>query len=1104
MGRTVKTSYTDSWQAGNAGGSPANTYAYPTKLTDPSGNFSQVKYRYDIGANVWAKSPTIVGNAAISGMETTREFDTIGRPIKETLVNTGAYSRYEYLANQINSKVYTTITDADNNGIINTADEVLSESLSDGAGRTRMSRTELPNSTGGFSGNLVEYDILGQVKRTTVPTEIGTDWLPAGDDATRGFLWTSQEFDWKGRVTKEINTDNTFKTITYNGCGCAGGQVTTIEGEDVDISPQTEKRQTQMIYQDILGRDFKSETYNDDGSISSTTRILFDGRDKPIQTRKYLGYYGNPRYQQNTLSYDGFGRLKTVHTPKQDAGTFTSYEYHADNQVASITDARGVKTNYTYNNRGLLETISYLEPVSNPSQQPPILFNTGASYEYDAVGNRTKMTDSLGYVNYQYDEVSRLKNETRHFQNQYPLPDGDYTIQYQYELSGQLKSVTDPYGLVFTSQYDKLGRATKLDGPRGGTGQYRPNGDYISDVKYRAWGAMKEMRIRNTSRDIYPLENSFTLETLSYDDRLRVNRYRLEWENATAGNNHPRVTDRSYTFRNDGKLSDSTPTPNVYDNPGLPHTYNYNKLGRQSSETIGWALNLSSSVASENDVWGNITSSHVVSTFNDPIDKTKIYNFYNNRETSWQYDSDGRVTNDTERKYLYNYSGGMAGIIKPDDSASTFHTVDGNGLIIKRAAFEGGGVTEVFYIRSTVLGNVVLTEVKSNGSRKRTFVYGFGRTLAELEVEGYGNSAAYKTTQKYVDPYNETKTRRQDDFDEGFIELDSKNSIAYEFDQPEPVPFPGSPYSLIFIAQGSHGSIYTSSCFVDGFLMDCGTLRSPNASSTFESLPHRNSREDNNRISPNGRYPIEVELVRISERAKGIEDRDDELEAILRRIREQRKAEPIEITSTTVSTTIPIRQLEVYKTPCDILLGNIFGDKNSWAAGSGTDTISSKTGELRQTVRMADVLPWDKTWGHTRGYSLHLYAQSSTQTIGNANGNVFVPNGFSYNAPFTSDGRTFYYPKLDVTLLVMHIDPDKVQSNLNKGITNGASSIFIGNTTFGGGNPNQGYVHSHIEIHKGPRIPNAPAKFKGDRDAENTRLRYSSKIAIDKFFCGDY
>jgi hypothetical protein len=146
-----------------------------------------------------------------------------------------------------------------------------------------MQRSEHPNSIGGFSGTITEYDILGQVKTDKLPTEVvdsnpndPDSWQPAGDDL-RGYdfnnqriwLWKSVEFDWKGRPTKEINTDGTDKLVSYQGCGCAGGQVTTIKDELVprDDQPTVLERRTRKIYGDILGRNWKTETLNWEGSV---------------------------------------------------------------------------------------------------------------------------------------------------------------------------------------------------------------------------------------------------------------------------------------------------------------------------------------------------------------------------------------------------------------------------------------------------------------------------------------------------------------------------------------------------------------------------------------------------------------------------------------------------------------------------------------------------------------------------------------------------------------------------------------------------------------------------------------------------------------------
>ncbi len=318
--REVKISYADSF---NDGTNNRNTFAYPTTLTTAgitSGSevSSFVKYRYDTGANVWAKSPAPAGNT--SGKETERLFDSIGRLNRETLVNNGAYTRYQYFSSQVQSKVFTTVKSG--------AGEVEFEAWMDGAGRVLRSRTELPNSTGGWSGSFAEYDILGRVNRSTAPTEINASWQAAGDSVdTQGnaiWLWTSAEYDWKGRIKREINTDGTDKTIDYDGCGCTGIQTTTMKGEEIietdwqGQNPVNLGRRTQKIYTDIQGRNYKTEIYNWNGSGTpyATTVSLFNGRDQAVSVKRYAGAAGVGTPQVTSITYDGHGRLRTQHRPE--------------------------------------------------------------------------------------------------------------------------------------------------------------------------------------------------------------------------------------------------------------------------------------------------------------------------------------------------------------------------------------------------------------------------------------------------------------------------------------------------------------------------------------------------------------------------------------------------------------------------------------------------------------------------------------------------------------------------------------------------------------------------------------------------------------------
>lgn len=89
---------------------------------------------------------------------------------------------------------------------------------------------------------------------------------------------------------------------------------------------------------------------------------------------------------------------------------------------------------------------------------------------------------------------------------------GSYKLSYTYTLSGALTSVTGPaqFGSPQVSYtYDHTGR------PTGATGaNYAGVSTYASDLKYRAWGALKQMTYGN----------GLQLST-QYDNRMRLTRW---------------------------------------------------------------------------------------------------------------------------------------------------------------------------------------------------------------------------------------------------------------------------------------------------------------------------------------------------------------------------------------------------------------------------------------------------------------------------------------------------------------------------------------------------------------------------------------------------
>src|SRR6266404_7925119 len=428
------------------------TLAYPTMVTDPDGYTAKNRYNYDFGAPTWKQTPlpNIPDNQP--GPEQTIAYDPIGRVQRVTNLVNNAYTRYEYPASQNRVDTYTTIQD--------NAGEAHSFRVTDGHGRVIGSAADHPGSAGGFSGQLIYYDLMGRSVKSSNPTETGAsstsgnpyDWPATGDDAAAGWIYTQQTYDWKGRPLVTTNTDGTTKQASYGGCGCAGGEVVTLTDEGTIVNSQPQHRQ-QRIYSDVVGRTAKTEVLNWDSTVYATTVNSYNARDQVTQVRQYQGTDQSGVYQDTTMSYDGYGRLQTKHVPEQQVDPnnssstdHTTWAYNPDETIHSVTDARGASVTYGYvgNNRRLVTSISYNAPSG-------ITTTSNVSFGYDAVGNRTSMTDGLGSKSYNYNQLSQLMSETRTITSV-----GTFTLSYDYNLAGELKKISDPANATINYGFDSV------------------------------------------------------------------------------------------------------------------------------------------------------------------------------------------------------------------------------------------------------------------------------------------------------------------------------------------------------------------------------------------------------------------------------------------------------------------------------------------------------------------------------------------------------------------------------------------------------------------------------------------------------------------------
>ena len=635
-----------------------NTFAFPTSVTDADGNATASQYNYDMAVMTQVQTPPPQGFT--QGPIETRQYDAARRLLQVTNNANGAYTRWVYDASQTLVQQFATIQ--------NGAGEAYSATVLDGAGRVRAAAQDHPGSLGQYAGQYTVFDPMGRVAQQSNPTEMNSQWIAAGDDVVAGWIYTLQSYDWKGRPTVTTNSDNTQRTMTYGGCGCAGGQVVTSRDE------AGRQRRTTA---DILGRLATVEELNWNGSVYATTTYAYNVLDS-LTSIDQAG-------QVRSFAYDGYGRLQSRTTPEQ--GT-TNYGYFADDAVQTVTDARGATMTFGYNNRHLATAITYGVP-SGVAATPNV------SFAYDAAGNRTSMTDGLGSTTYGYDQLSRLTSETRTFTSV-----GSFTLGYAYNLAGELTSLTNPWGSVVGYGYDKTGRVTGITG----SGQLSAP-TYANSLTYRAFG-LKGMSYGN-GRQL----------SINYDSRLRLTRwdvagvlgsdYEYRWEDTfrpTFAHSRTDATlDRWYAYDHVGRLTVSRTGSEARAAYGEPFNNQYD-----GPYSMGVSY----------DVWGNITSREGWGGENPAYSAS----YTNNRRNGFSSDAAGNLTNDGGQSFTYDATGQQA----TASFMSGQQSYDGDGLRVKKI---DNGTTR-YYLRSSVLGGQVIAEMDGSSSWMRGYVYQGGTLLA--------------------------------------------------------------------------------------------------------------------------------------------------------------------------------------------------------------------------------------------------------------------------------------------------------------------------------------------------------------------------------------
>jgi RHS repeat-associated protein len=294
-----------------------------------------------------------------------------------------------------------------------------------------------------------KYTIHGELESVTDPLE--RTW--------------KYEYDTKGDRSAETDPVGNKRTWEYDedsqeiATVSPRGNVT--EGKPAEFTTKIErdKDNRPIKITDPLGHTNKY-VYDENGNIKSTTdgnshvtTYTYNGDNQPIKVKEANGTVTETEYDgagqvinqiDGNLNKTKYTRnaLEQVTEVTDPLGRITKKEYDGAGNLKAVTDPAKRTTSYTYDPASRLTEITYSD-----GKTPTV------KYEYDADGDRTKMTDGTGTSSYTYDQLDRLTEDKDGH--------GD-VVKNEYDLANERTELTYPNTKSVTSAYDKDGRLEKV------------------------------------------------------------------------------------------------------------------------------------------------------------------------------------------------------------------------------------------------------------------------------------------------------------------------------------------------------------------------------------------------------------------------------------------------------------------------------------------------------------------------------------------------------------------------------------------------------------------------------------------------------------------
>ncbi|MFC7624244.1 RHS repeat-associated core domain-containing protein [Microlunatus sp. GCM10028923] len=754
--------------------------------TDDNGQVSELEYN-SLGHVVAITTGTGDQGFGPQARQLTRQVDTRGLPLSETITATGSVRttdyKYDAAGNVVQIAVGSKPADPD-------------------AAITKITR-----------------DVLGRQRTLTDPRS-----------TTERPITTQQTWDARGQLITTITTGDSGSAIAKTGYDAYGNPTHTLSptGAIVETTYDLNNRKTAQTYPYRSGEASSSRTwtYSNAGRITEHAdpsgahdSFEYDNAGQLIRTirsgagesdtvtRWEYDIAGNPVKQELpdgttiTSAYDPFGRMVEQRRPHDGStatatftydqrgnqtsatspgGRLTKATYNTFDEPTSITTPEGRTTKFIRDVAGRVvesrESSGTLSPSTNlivwtnhdsrdnpvrlsfvdPSDSKPI---QSWNWSYDKNGNQTRQINPIGgQRSFEYGPQGQLTKTI--------LEDGE-SATLRYDLSGNVQAHTDPNGNITEMAYSARNDIVSMTEPATAEGQ--PAADRRTTWTYdklgrrttenRPGAATRTFtydRDGNVTKETATLDGKAASRIFSYDQLERLTEFdhpdgkqKLTYnESGLVTTSTGPIGDAAFSYDADGnvtKLVDANGTTQfdwgktgllntVTDPSGEKYYYTY-KSGQLTS-----IASVASTEKFTYDLLGNLTSQLVTRAEETLVDDTYTYDAAGNRtsrtssrtagqRTTYTYDLRDRLTGWTTGSETHTAQWDASGnLTKYDDTARTYNA---------RNQLVANGDTEYTYApdgRRTSAGDVAYTynpfgELSSAGGNTYTYD-GLGRLAA--------------------------------------------------------------------------------------------------------------------------------------------------------------------------------------------------------------------------------------------------------------------------------------------------------------------------------------------------------------------------------------